>query len=121
VRVGEFLHLRDFGHQSFIDMLASRGVEDEHVVAADLGGGERAPGDVGGALAQDDGERRDARLLAQDLELLHGGRAVDVQGRHQHALLVFGLQQARELGRSRGLARALQADHQDRSRRRAER
>ncbi len=42
----------DFGHQRFVDMLAAGGVEDQHVVAADAGGRDRALGDVDAALVR---------------------------------------------------------------------
>ena len=45
----------DFGHQLFIDMLAAGGVEDDDVIAADLGAGDGALGDVQRALARHDG------------------------------------------------------------------
>ena len=62
-----------------------------------------APGDV---------EDRDADLLAEDLELLDGGGALHV-GRDEERLLVFLLEQARELRARRRLAGALEADHHD--------
>ena len=121
VRIRDALDLGDFGHQAFIDMLAAGGIEDHHVVAADAGGRDRALGDVDRTLAEDDRKRGDARLLAEHFELLHGGGAVDVERRHQHALLVAVLEHEGELGRRGRLARALKADHQDRRGRRAKR
>ncbi len=114
VRLDLIAHGGDFGHQLFVDVLAAGGVEDDDVIAADLGARHGAPGDIDRALAGDDRQRRHLGLLAQDLELLHGGGAVDVERGHQHPLLLSRLQQQAELGRGGGLARALQADHQDR-------
>ena len=96
------------------------GVEDQHVVAADLGRGHGALGDIERGLAGDDRQRRHAGLFAENLQLLHRGGAVHVERGHQHALLLARLQELAELGRGGGLARALQADHQDRRGRRAE-
>ncbi len=121
VRLGEALDLGDFGHQPFIDVLAAGGIEDDDVVAADAGGRDGALGDVDRTLAEDDRERGDAGLLAEHLQLLHGGRTIDVERRHQHALLVAVLEEEGELGRRGGLARALEPDHEDGRRRRTER
>ncbi len=53
-----------------------------------------------------------AELLAQDLELLDGGRAVHVGG-HEQRPLVLLLEVTRQLADGRRLARALQADQHD--------
>ena len=51
----------------FVDVLAAGGVEDQHVVAADLRRRHRALGDVDRRLVRHDGKRRHARLLAENL------------------------------------------------------
>ncbi len=51
-------------------------------------------------------------LLAEDLELLDGGRALHVGGDEERLVPFLG-QVARELGRGRRLSRALEADHHD--------
>jgi hypothetical protein len=55
-------------------------------------------------------------LLAEDRELFLRGRALGVQRRHQHALLLALGQAQGDLRGRRRLARALQADHQDHDR-----
>ena len=91
-----------------------------HVVAAEgrllLG----ALGDRDGVLAGDDRQGVDADLLAEDRELLHRGGAAGVERGHQDALALALLEAAGELGGGGGLARALQADHQDRRGRRVD-
>jgi len=121
VRFDLVLDRRDLEHQLLVDVLAAGGVEDQNVIAADAGARHRPLGDIERRLAGENGERGDTGLFAQDLELLHGGGTADVQRCHQHALFLFALQHQADLGRGRGLARALQADHQDRRRRRAQR
>ena len=120
VRRNQFLHRRHFGHQLFIDMLAAGGIKDDGVIAADLGRRHGAAGDVERPLPGDDRQHGNAGLLAQHAQLLHSGRAGGVERRHQHALLLAGLQHQRQLGGCRGLARTLQADHQDRRGRRSQ-
>ena len=98
-------------------MQPTGGVEHVDVIAAQgrlLLGALR---DLDCILARHDRQGVDADLAAQDRQLLHRGRAVGVQGRHQHALLLAVLQALGELCRGGGLARALQPDHQDRRRR----
>ena len=59
---------------------------------------------------------RDVEALAQRLELLDGGRPIEV-GRDQQRLAALAHDPARQLGRGGRLARALQADHGDDRRR----
>ena len=113
VRVGALLDLGHLGHQRLVDMGAAGGVENDHVVAAELGRLHGARGDVGGRLAGDDRQRGDAGLLAQLAELLLCRRPSRVERGHQHFLAVALFQTCGDLGRGRGLARALQADHHD--------
>ena len=70
-----------------------------------------------GSWPGDDRQGVDADLRAEDRELLHRRRAAGVERGHQHALALALLQALGELGGGGGLARALQADHQDRRRR----
>ena len=98
-------------------MQAAGGVEHVDVVATEARLRLGALGDGDRVLALDDGERVDADLAAEDFELFHGRGAVDVERGHQHALAVAVLEALGELGGGGGLARALQADHEDRGRR----
>ena len=64
VRIGGGLDAGHFRHQLLVDRLAAGGVENEDVIAADLGGGQGALGDGERILARDDGQawrRRPAR------------------------------------------------------------
>ena len=118
VRGGDLLDRRGLGHQLFVDMRAAGGVEQQHVIAAELGGFQRAGSDLRGTLAGDDGERRHAGLLAQHAELLLRRGTPRIERGHQHFLLVALLQALAELGGRGGLAGALQADQHHRHGRR---
>ena len=88
------------------------------VKIAQSGGLHGAASDIDRVLAGDDRQRRDLDLLAELAQLLLRGRAPRVERGHQN-LLVLALGQALgDLGRSRRLAGALQADHHDDDRRR---
>ena len=114
VRLGRVADGGDLGHQLVVDVQAAGGVEHDDVVAAEGGLLARPFGDGDGVLAGDDGQGVDADLVPEDGELLHGGGAAGVEGGHEHALALALLEAAGELGGGGGLARALQADHQDR-------
>jgi len=93
---------------------APGGVQQDDVKALQLGGLHGPLGDIDGVLALDNGQGRHADLLAQHFKLFHGRRAAGVEGGHQDLFLVLLHQALGQLGRGRGFARALQADHQDR-------
>jgi hypothetical protein len=113
-RLGRVADGLDLGHQLVVDREAAGGVEEDDVVAAERRLLLGALGDGDGVLAGDDGQGVDADLRAEDGELLHRGRAARVERGHQDALALALLQALGELGRGRRLARALEADHQDR-------
>ena len=107
-----------FREQLLVDREATCCVEHHDVVAALAGFRHRTPGDLDGLLAGDDGERVDLHLAAENGELFLCGRTPGVERGHQHAALVALGEALGDLRRGRGLARALQADHQDGDRRR---
>ena len=109
--VADGLHLV---HQDFVDMQASGGVEEDDVIAAEIGLGLGALGDLDGGFALDDGQAVHADLGAQDRQLLHRRRAVGVERGEEDLLAVLFLQPLRQLRGGGGLPRTLQADHQDR-------
>ena len=113
-RVGHVAHGCGLRDQLFVDLQAAGGVEHVDVIAAKAGLRLGALGDGDRVLALDDGQGVDADLRAEDRQLLHRGGAVDVERGHQHALAVALLETLGQLGGGGGLARALQADHQDR-------
>ena len=100
-------------HHLLVDRGAAGGVEEEDVIAADLGGLDRAAGDVGGQLARNDRQRGDQRtgLLGEDRELFHGRRAAHVERGEQDALLAAVGEAFGDLAGGGGFARALQAGH----------
>ena len=112
------LHLGGLGHQALVHRGAAGGVEHHHVEPAETGGVHGALGDLHRRLAGDDRQALHADLLGQHRELLHGGRAARVEGGEQHLALLAVGEAPGDLGGGRGLARALQADHQDRGGRR---
>ena len=112
VRVRQITDGRGFGHQLFVNMGAASGVEDHHIVAAEAGGHHGAGGDLSRALAENDGERRDAGLFTQYTELFLRGRTARIQRGQQHLFAVAVGKAFADFRRGRGFARALQANHQ---------
>jgi hypothetical protein len=100
-----------------VNVEATGGVEEEDgdgLLARPL---EGTAGDVYGLVARRLGIDGDVELLAELLELLHGGGALHVERDHR-GLLALLAEVAGELGGVRGLAGALQADeHEDGGRR----
>ena len=112
---GDLCHLV---HQGLVERDPPGGVEDQDIEALEFGRLQRPFGDLDGRLALDDRQGHDLDLLAEGRQLFHRRRTTGVQRGH-HDLLAIELRQAqRQLGRGRGLARALQAGHQDHGRRR---
>ena len=101
-------------HQLLVDVQATAGVDDQHVLALGLRAVARPRGDLDrvavGALLVDVG----AGLRADLDQLLDGGRPVDVAGGDGHRGAVLLAQVAGELAGGRRLARALQPGHQRR-------
>ncbi len=108
----------DLAHQRHVDRQAAGGVEDHHVVDLAPAHIHRAVGDLQRRLAEDDGQAADAGTLSELLELELGGGALGVEAGEKHPLAVAFRQAQRDLAGGGGLARALQADHQDGDRRR---
>ncbi len=99
-------------HQRLVDVKTARRVDDEHV-AADLPGPlEAVLGDVHRVGVGAFVVHGHVQLFAQSLELIHGGRAVDV-ARHHRRALALSEQELGQLAAGRGLARALQTNHHD--------
>ncbi len=106
------LDLLQFVHQRLVHGEAAGRVEEDDVAVLLLGEAHGALADAGG-IAGVLGVDGDIEALAQHLELLDGGRAVDVGGHQQGApLLLFEV--AGQLGGAGGLAGALEADHHHR-------
>ena len=103
----------DLGHQGFVNRQAAGGVHQQHIKKVPFGVVQRSAGDVHRFLLRAAGEPFGARLGRHGLELLDGGRAVDVTGDRQHLFLALVYQVLGQLGGGGGLARALQAGHQD--------
>ena len=119
-RAGDAGDFRRLAHHRLVQRGAAGGVQDQDVIAAQLGHGHGALGDVRRALAGDDRKALDLDLLGQGRQLLHGGRTTGVQRGDQH-LFAFGLGQTQgQLAGGRRLTRTLKTGHQD-DRRRVER
>ncbi|MCY1414740.1 cytochrome c-type biogenesis protein CcsB [compost metagenome] len=108
----------DLVHHVGVDMQTAGGIDDDHVDEFQLGLANRRFGDGNRLLAVIGREEGDADVVGEGFQLLDGRRAIDVRGHHQHRLLLALLEEARQLADGGGLARALQAGHQDHRRRR---
>ena len=88
-------------HERIVDLQAARGIDDDDVEAFVPGMLDRGLGELGG-LAFSIGEHRDVNALAQRLELVDGGRPLQVGGNKQRTpplrFEMFG-----QLGCGRGL------------------
>jgi hypothetical protein len=113
-RLGDGALLGELGHQRVVDVQPARAVDDQRVVADGARLGERLSQQLArrGELGMED---RHLGRSADRAQLLARGRALHV-GRHQQRVAPAALQPASELGRRGGLARALQARHQDHAR-----
>ena len=111
------MQILDLGHHGFVDRQATGGIDEYHVVVVPFGVVKGGGGNVGGFLPRRRGKEVDAGLGRNGLQLLNGRRAVDVATDRQHLLLLPLLEPLAELGGGGGLARALQAGHQDHRRR----
>ncbi len=120
MRLRDVAHLFGLAHQLVVDVQAARGIEDDHIIAAEPRRLHCPRRDLLRRLTLDDGQRVDADLLAEDLELFLGGGTARVERRHQHFLLVALTQAFCNFCRGRGLTGALQPDHHDRNGRRGE-
>jgi hypothetical protein len=117
MRIGGGFDFRRFRHHLFVERGAAGGVEQHHVVAAELAGFECAFCNLRRLLPGHDRQRRNVEIAAQHRQLLHRRGAIDVERGHQHLALVALDHAAREFCGGGGFAGALQADHHDRDRR----
>ena len=117
MRIGRGFDLGGLLHHLFVERGAAGGIEQHHVVAAELAGFQRAARNLRRLLAGDDRQSRDIEVAPEHRELLHRRRAIDVERGHQHLALVALGQAAGEFRGGGGFAGALQADHHDRDRR----
>ena len=102
-------------HELVVDVQPARGVDDDDVVADRAGFGERALGarhriHLAGRVVHPH-----AGLLRDDRQLLDRRRAPHV-GRHHDRVAALLRQPLRQLAGRRGLARALQPEHQNHAR-----
>ena len=100
-------------HERLVNMQAAGGVQKDHVVAVLFGVCHRALCDFHHVGLARLGIHRDAHALAHHLELVHGGRTVDVAGGQQGPLVLLPGIHAGQLGGVGGLSRALQPHHHD--------
>ncbi len=105
---------RELVHQLGVDVQTTGGVEDRYVGSRFLGLLHRGVAEGDGVFRVKIGVDRQAKLLAEHLQLLDGGGTLQV-GRHQQRLAAAGGQDLPELAAGRRLARTLQAaEHQHR-------
>ena len=82
-----------FLHQRLVDLQPAGCVEDDHVDAVLLGLGHRSVGDLIDVLFAAHQEAGEVELLGQRLELIHGGRSIDV-GTDEQWLAVFSREES---------------------------
>jgi len=103
--------LAELVEEGLVEVEASGGVEDEDLDAVFVGLGAGAGDDLEGVFFLGPAVDGDVEALAQDLELLHGGRAGEI-ARHQGDALALALEAEAELGGGGGLAGAVEADEE---------
>ena len=108
-------HLGELVHQPGLVLQAPGGVDQQHVGAGGLRLLQRLEGEARGIRTLLAGDDLRAGALAPDLELLDRRGAEGVAGR-QHHRFALRPELGRELADRRGLARAIDADHQDHER-----
>jgi len=118
VRIGGALDVGGLRHHRFIERGAAGSIEDDGVVAAEAARLQGALGNLRRLLTRDDRQRVDVDLLPEHGELFHRRRTAHVERGHEHLAPRLLDEALGELGGGGGLARALQADHHDRHRRR---
>ena len=118
VRIGGALDVGGLRHHRFVERGAAGGIEDDGVVAAETTRLQGALGNLRRLLTRDDRQRIDVDLLPQHGELFHRCRTAHVERGHEYLAPRLLDEALGELGGGGGLARALQADHHDRHRRR---
>ena len=101
-----------FVHERLVDLQASRGIDDQNVVASALRFFFCLECDVLCDLVVAVGKDRNIDRLADDLELIDRRRSVDIAGR-EHRLFAVFLEICRELAAGGGLTGTLQTDHQE--------
>ena len=101
--VADRAHRSHFVHQHLVDVKATGGIENHHIVSAKTACLHRALRNVDRLLPVDDGQGRDLRLLAENGQWLLRGRAIYIERRHQYFFLVAGLQPQAEFRRRGGL------------------
>ena len=116
-RVDRRVQFLDLAHHRLVDREAAGRVDQQHVEVLAARLVQRGAGDVHRLLVRRAREPLGPGLLRHRLQLLDGGRAVDVARHGQHLLPALLDQVLGQLGRGGRLARALQARHQDHRRR----
>ena len=112
-RLEHAVQLLDFAHERFVDGQATGGIDQQHVKEVAFGVIQRGARDVGRFLLWCAGKPFGTGLRGHGLELLDGGRAVDVARDGQHFFLALFNQVLGELGGGGGFTSTLQAGHQD--------
>ena len=107
-------HSGSLGDQVSVNVQTACGIKDIDVISAQGRLRFRPPRNRHRILALDDRQGIDANLHSQNRQLFHRGGAVHVERAHQHALALTLFQPPGQFGGGCGLARPLQANHQDR-------
>ncbi len=107
------LQVGNLVHHLLIDGQTAGGIDDDHVIVFLLGLADGVLGNLHHVLVAVLGIDIDAHRLGHDLQLLNGGRTIDVAGHQQRLLVLTLLQHLGQLAGKGGLTGTLQARHQD--------
>ncbi len=117
VRADRGVDLLDLGHQLFVDVQTTGGIDDENVVNASFRLFKRGASDVCRAVLRLGREVVGAHLRGKAFELQHGRRTADVSTDEEYALTLSLDQPASQFGGGGRFACPLQTGQQDDHRR----
>jgi hypothetical protein len=112
LRLHKIAQADEFLHERLINLQPPGGVEDEGVAIIGFREVEGFAGDLQNVRLAAFQEHGDLDLFAERFELVHGRRTINVRGDKQRQAALLE-QQFGELAGRGGLARTVQADHQD--------
>src|SRR5882724_10115114 len=93
LRLDQITQAEQLLHKILVDLQPASGIEDQRVAVLGPGGDEGVPGNLQNVLFSPSDKNRQLDLLAQLLELLHGGRAINIGGHKQRCAALL-MQQA---------------------------
>ncbi len=116
MRMHRFLDVGDFVHHLLINGQTTSGIDDDDILALTLSVLDGVLRNLYWILVAFLAIDFNLNLLTQHLQLLDSSRTIHVASHQQHLLAAFALQIRSQLGRERGLTRALQTRNQNNAR-----